>query len=814
MSDHALLHAVSALEADPSSVHARSLVVELIAGYSWHLPQMRIQIGSKVDHLIFREPNHLWVASSNKWNTVSRWDIEKMAAEAVLFPLKGGGIQSVLCDPSGRWLIVGRRGRLLLCDARTLKPIRDMGVLLEDLMPSSAFAFSSDGLLLVHPAIEDSDARKIVWHLRDSKSGEIVRTADSGAEPSRRALAAFVDRKECKVMHADGSVWVMPVSPTDPCRWELAKDLLHLEHAQYAPDGEAAHVLLRENLHDSGSVMELPSMALLSDSVNLLKHYPWSLKSSVWSGLYRNLSHAPRVEGDCMWLVNQSAAPIRSGARISAFHQSGKYVIVANEHGKIDFFQTVKLPPSDAKNPVPRILDEASFSSLEKIASALTGMILDANTGGITYLDAEARLQAARTNDFDLLADVFPEIDFKSYRVVVDDMKWWQSDESAVSNLKSRLIDADPEFSDDVEIAELFESGDIPRIITSIEKADPANADSAKYLQRALSSSHAELVEACLRRFTAMPSMLRLLAESRMAWLLGRKSDAIASWPEPFPNYESIRLVEDWHGWERADFSEAFKIMSDCVTKEIELLKFPTEPSDDQLKALVMRFEDQQIIRAIGRARYSKACIDAAYGFCKWKDHAKTALVLATRARNLGYPPEPCLRAEAMAHTVLGDYSKAHEQWLMLIGEFPVESHEAGDYAEAAYTAFENANGVQAMEILITGMRRFPSDADFALRAGWIALLTDHHERAYQFLLNGQQIGYRPEKIENATALLAVAAMECGAKAEALAYYVKLVETDQRWKEAKAIAELDITDEMKSVLESVRVSSALVPPTR
>ena len=83
-----------------------------------------------------------------------------------------------------------------------------------------------------------------------------------------------------------------------------------------------------------------------------------------------------------------------------------------------------------------------------------------------------------------------------------------------------------------------------------------------------------------------------------------------------------------------------------------------------------------------------------------------------------------------------------------------METHLPGDYAEAAYTSFENADSQQAMEILTTGLRRFPQDANFALRAGWVALLTGNSERAYKFLLAGKRIGFPSEKLENATALL------------------------------------------------------------
>ena len=813
--DHALLHAVSALEADPASTKARDLAAEVFSGHAWAMHEVRIHIGSKVDHLIFREPDSLWVASSNEWNTVSRWSPETLTVEAVLFPLKGAAVRSMVLDPSGQWMVVERHGRALLCNARSLKPIREIGVLPEGMTPSSAIAFSSDGLLMMHPALDANDARKLVWHLRDSKSGEIIRSSEPFAESSRRPLAAFLDRKECNVMHSDGSLWVMPVSPLQPCRWEDAKESLDLKHASYAPDGQSAHVLAEKSPHDEAHVMVMPSGAALEESAELLKQHPWSLQPSVWNGLYRGFSRAPRVDGDCMWVGNKNVAPIRSEARISAAHHSSNHVMVANERGHIDFFRTIALPHKHGGKHESRVVEAPVLVSLQKIACALTGLGLDAKSGGFVKHDAEARFAAARACDFDLLSDVFPEVDFSGFREVLDGMEFRQSNELSVSMLESRLVEANPESSGDgVEIAEMFASGDVSRIIASIESLDPGGAAAAKHLQFALASTDASLIEACLRRFSDMPAVLQRLAHSRIAWLQQRKADAIASWPEPFPEYESIRLAEDWQGWEQADFASAFHALRECVTKEIDSLKLPPEPSVEQLQALAARFEDQEIMRAVGRTRYAKACIEAAFGFCKFKDHAQTALMLATRARNFGHPPEPCLRAEAMAYTAIGDYRKAHDRWLLLITEFPVATHESGDYAEAAYTAFESADARQAMEILITGMHRFPRDADFALRAGWIALLTDHDERAYRFLLGGQQIGYRAEKVENATALLSIAAMQCGAKEDASAYYVKLVESDPAWKDAKTIEALDWPVELKSALESVRASTSLIAPTR
>ena len=763
LADHALLHAVSSLEADAGSAKARAQVAAILMGWAWAMPNRRIHVGRKVDHLLFRDPDSLWVATSDEWNTVSRWNSETLTTEAVLFPLKGSAVRGMVVDPGGQVMVVERHGRALLCDARSLKPIRDIGALPESMTISSALAFSSDGLLLVHPTPNAADPRKMAWHLRDAKSGENVRVEEVMVEAGRRQLSAVLDRKECRVAHSDGSHWVMPVSPLEPCFWEAGRESTNPNHASIGSD------------------------------ISMLQ-----------------------VNSDGLCLENPHVAPIRSGVRTVAAQESGKRLVLANELGDINFFRLVKFSAKvDQKKSDAQLVDQAALVTLKNFTLALTGLELDSKSGNMVGHDAEQRIAAARQCDFDMLAVVLPEVDFAEFAEVLEGLEFRRSNERSLAMLDARLAEADFEKSGDgAVIAELFSEGDVPRIIASIKSADPSGPAAAMHLQFALASSDASLIEACLRRFSGMTPMLRRLAQSRMAWLQQRKADAIASWPEPFPDYRSIRLAEDWQGWEQADFAPAFDTMRDCVTQEIESLKLPPTPTAEKLQELAARFDDPETMRALGRERYAKACIEAAFGFCKSKDHAQTALTLATRARNFGHPPEPCLRAEAMAYTLLGDYHKAHDRWLLLITEFPVASHESNDYAEAAYTAFENADARQAMEILITGMHRFPQDADLALRAGWIALLMDHKERAYRFLLGGQQIGYRAEKAGKAMALLAVAAHQCGAKEDASAYYVNLVESDPAWKDAKTIEALDWPAELKSALESVRTSAKLIGPTR
>ena len=202
----------------------------------------------------------------------------------------------------------------------------------------------------------------------------------------------------------------------------------------------------------------------------------------------------------------------------------------------------------------------------------------------------------------------------------------------------------------------------------------------------------------------------------------------------------------------------------------------------------------------MGRSRFAQACLKAALAFSAHSEETEATFQLAKLAREMGAPPEPCLRAEALALTAIGDYQNAHPRWIELITEHPVTTHLPGDYAEAAYTAFENADSRQAMEILTTGIHRFPQDANFALRAGWVALLTGNSERAYRFLREGQRIGFPEEKRENATALLTIAAAQTGATDDAAVYFQDLLKIDPAWAKAQTLETLDWPEELKASL--------------
>jgi tetratricopeptide (TPR) repeat protein len=85
------------------------------------------------------------------------------------------------------------------------------------------------------------------------------------------------------------------------------------------------------------------------------------------------------------------------------------------------------------------------------------------------------------------------------------------------------------------------------------------------------------------------------------------------------------------------------------------------------------------------------------------------------------------------------------------------------------------------MAVLGTGVYRFPNDPNFAYRAGWISLLTARWPEAYEFLRTGERIGFPEEKLEKATALLAIAAAEVGNTEAADQYFQQLIAIDPEW---------------------------------
>jgi tetratricopeptide (TPR) repeat protein len=156
--------------------------------------------------------------------------------------------------------------------------------------------------------------------------------------------------------------------------------------------------------------------------------------------------------------------------------------------------------------------------------------------------------------------------------------------------------------------------------------------------------------------------------------------------------------------------------------------------------------------------------------------------------------------------TTLADFDAAHLVWIDLITHQPEADHLPTDYTEAAHTAFETGNPSQAIEILNTGLFRFPNAPSTAIRSGWIALLTDHTEDALSYLNHATKIGLPPTEIEDTTALLAITHERLGDHDAAVSYLAQLKAISPKWADAGTLAKLPWPDSFKDSLNAILFS--------
>lgn len=801
--NEALLLTVSALEADASFPEAREMAMALLSTTHWQITDTSIRFPLPIDRIEVAPPSSLWISLTGEQSTIVRWNLESGRVENVMFPIKADGSRVMVFDARHRHVVIQRRGITLLSDAQTLKPIRDLGILPDDITPSSNIVFSADGLLFAHPARVSENDPALVWQLRDSGTGEILRASEPESGPAIRPVAAHLDRQSLKVLRSNGSVLDMPVSPVETLTLTPPKDPVNLLHAVFSTTAGAADALFDRGPHatpERGVLVLSQPMAALSP-IETLAGYPWSGHPCVWNGL---LKYTPgfRVEGNLIRFEAEDRAPIRLASETSAFALSGDRFLTGERNGTLGIHHglgPLGRKPATSEAPAP---EAARTGELRKLAEFLTGMRFDETRRVFENLEPAPRMALMGSIDFGVPGKMFPELDFGPLR---DSMARFQPPkiaENAMTPLVERLARSSPPHPAE-ELVKVFENAGDEAVLAAIRQAGPRDAMAAKALELSLDSTHANWIRACLEQAKDLPPLLEKLAVSRIAWLEDRKADAIAGWPDVFPDLTQVRLREDWDGWEQADFKLAMEKLKLCIREILDALEVPPDSTPEQRKAVFDRLMNPETVVAVGKPRYARACLHAALAFSKFKDEKETTFQLATIARNLGEAAAPCLRAEAMALTAMGDYQQARERWISLITEHPVAEQEPGDYAEAAYTSFENADPQQAMNILTTGMHRFPDDANFALRAGWVSLLTGNSERAYRFLLTGKQIGYPDGKLENATALLAIAAVQTGANEDAGVFYQDLIALDPAWQDAATIESLDWPEELKASLRQL-----------
>jgi tetratricopeptide (TPR) repeat protein len=780
--DEALALMATALQADPAADDARMLAEKILREAVWHFPALTIRHPLPVEHLLFSHADTLWVGLSGETSTVVRWDPTQPKLESVLFPVRETAVRSLVADPTGGRLVVERAGFLLLCDARTLKPVADLGLLPDFVTPAAVVVFSADGLLLAHPAFVGHDDRRLVWQLRDAVSGQILRSHEpSDEEDKPRPLTAFLDRSALRVLHADGRMLEIPVSPIQPAQHHRAAREMVLPHAQFSADGASWLALVDHGPHQAREIVHMPDDApgnVVTALSGMIRRFPWSRQPGIWNGLLRESSQSPLfVETRTVIARDGAHVPIRMPAEVTAVARQGDMVMVGCGDGSVVSHQLLPKPfPLDAAQPSAGAPDEAAAMEFYHLTNALCGVRHDEDERHFEPLAAAERQQAATKCDAERLRLLFPSLDFKPVLEALRTIAAREAPPEGMDLLTARLARAD-----------------------SSGEGNPAVAALALALDSSLPGTIAE----CLAAVENPPPLLRKLAESRIAWLDGRKAEALSGWPEEFPDLQKIRLREDWDGWEQTDFGPPLENFRQLIQQELARLELPNDATPEQRKELVARLTNPETARIFGRVRVGRACLKAAQALSSFADEAEACLALATIAGNFGADPAACLRAEANALAALGRHDQAHERWISLITEQPVEARLPADYAEAAYTAFETSEPVQAMEILSTGIQRFPNDSEFAMRAGWIALLTGNPDHAYRFLLTGSQAGFPPAKREHSAALLAIAAAQCGQAFEAGEFYQELIALNPAWQDPATIEALQWPEELKSTLRQL-----------
>ena len=840
--DEALVLLDLALTADPDSEPALAQAEKILRETTWNLPLGTIAHGLPIDQLGFHPPHSLWVtASTETYSTTMRWNLKNLEIEALLFPVSSARPRSLIFDPSYCFMIIERGATLLLCDAQTLKPIRDLGAIHPDFTPSAVVRFAENGPIFAHPtAAEDGSS---VWILRAAETGEIIRKSEPKPDSAPPSLAAHIGHQELQILRADGSILRLPFSPARETSITPAPSPIKLLHAEFSQNGNQALTLV-----DLGNRLAPLYQTLtfspetdgsLSES-SLLARFPWDRGPNIWNGLLKSPERSPfAIEPRQMSLNSRPFAPLRTTSPLTAAVFAPDTAILGEENGAVSIHRLLPLPaiyPSPAKQPTVDFTALTQFSILVK---ALTGTVYDQATREFAKIPLENRIDAIDRCNFSDVLKMFPALDFSplldSFTVATPLTPapekllpmWTRLAEADASRQSwfsilalSKPLAAtawyrdlslalegnhatDTHWDAASRLHEIFARGDETSILAAINDAGPNGSAAAAALAFALDSDRPEWIQACLATAKNLPPLLEKLAQSRIAQLQGRKVEALSGWAAPFPCISSLKKHEDWQGWEQADFAPALEKIHAAKQQELISIQMPMHATLAQRLAVYATLKKPETLAIIGHQSLAEACLLAAQAASAHPDESENAFLLSSRARELGAPAIPCLRVEAAALTALGAFPKAHTRWLELITEHPIEQHLPDDYAEAAYTAFESLQPEQAIEILTSGHRRFPADANFALRAGWIALLSGNPQQSLQFLKNGQRLGYPPEKSAQALALLATAAVQTEAMDEANAAYESLLAIAPLWANPETVATMNWPDEMKAAFSQL-----------
>ena len=433
-----------------------------------------------------------------------------------------------------------------------------------------------------------------------------------------------------------------------------------------------------------------------------------------------------------------------------------------------------------------RLDSEELSNSSGNLLNALNGYKLDPATQTLTEIPTPNRLET--------LAKELPGRLPETMRIF-----------SAETPITRRLADAYPEQFPELTAADrahadiikqVFATGDREATLAVIDSATQG-LPFATALFLALDSQKPEFISRAMEKATDLPPALLALANRGVP---------------PDTDFDHLRRTQDWHGYESPDFAPLLNRFRKDQADHLLSLTLPDDPSEDDISAFSLRLTDSATIDTHGQAIIAGKAIAAARMLSENPKHAATAIRLAEYAQRLGTQAAECLRVRATAFVTLADFDTAHATWIDLITHQPEADHLPTDYTEAAHTAFETGNPRQAIEILNTGLFRFPNAPSAAIRSGWIALLTDHTEDAIRYLKHATKLGLPPAEIENTTALLAIAQNMLGDSTMAASHHAQLTAISPKWNNLDNIDSLTWPESFKQSLREIISGGAETEP--
>jgi tetratricopeptide (TPR) repeat protein len=426
-----------------------------------------------------------------------------------------------------------------------------------------------------------------------------------------------------------------------------------------------------------------------------------------------------------------------------------------------------------------QVIPHTSKDSLSPaLLDAIAGYSLNPTTQSLEEIPTPNRLQT--------LSGHFPEIP-NTFHI-------YSSETAVLNRLSTAFPEEFPELSAPSRayaqiIRETFAAGDPAAISAVIRALPPSGLATSTALFLALKSGNREFIDQAFEAAQDLPPVLADIRDDRSN--LTETDLAL------------LREEQDWIGYESPNFSEVINTRRERKSSLIAKLQLPAKPTESDVQDFLAEVLSPDANDKLSREAVAEIVLTAARPLTRDPDLAASSLMLTAAAERLGSPRPAILRTRATASATLSDFKSAHRDWIDLITNQPEAAHLASDYSEAAYTAFETGDPRQAIQILNTGLFRFPNDIPFAIRAGWIALLTDHPDEALICLTRATKLGLPPSEIENTTALLAIAHMQLDDPDTAISYLAQLKAISPKWGDPETLEKLPWPEPLKESLRQL-----------